>query len=86
MTGVHPGYSDGYYFVFNEWGKVVLSCVEEEDFVYDRCLQQVIDNPRFFLDNLDYLKEFRVSWLNYGTKGYCKRNNRHFAISHPYRT
>ena len=39
--------------------------IEEEGEIYDELLQDVIDNTRWYLDNLDYLSFFRVSWKNY---------------------
>lgn len=39
--------------------------IEEEEELYERQLQEVIDNPRWYLDNLDNMKEYRVSWVNY---------------------
>jgi hypothetical protein len=41
---------------------------EEESEIYDALLQDVIDNPRWYLDNLHSLRTFRVSWMNYGEK------------------
>jgi len=39
--------------------------IEEQDEIYDDLLQDVIDNPRWYLDNVDYLSTFYVSWKNY---------------------
>lgn len=38
---------------------------DEEDFVYNFILKDVYENPRWYLDNLQYIPEFRVSWGNY---------------------
>jgi len=43
------------------------SIVEEEE-IYDSLLQDVIDNPRWYLDHVDYLSTFYVSWKNYRYK------------------
>ncbi len=40
---------------------------KDEAEIYDALLQDVYDNPRWYLDNLDYLKEFRVRWIDYKT-------------------
>lgn len=42
--------------------------VEEEDEIFEDCLLRVFRNPRFYLDNLDSLREFRVSWIHYRSK------------------
>lgn len=39
--------------------------LEEEKAYYEETLERVIKNPRFYLDNLDELHTFRVSFLNY---------------------
>ena len=41
----------------------------EEDLIYMASLDDVFNNIRWYLDNLDNISEFRVSWKNY-------RNNR----------
>jgi hypothetical protein len=38
---------------------------EEEIKIYDDNLKDVLDNTRWYLDNLDYLVEYRVFWGNY---------------------
>ena len=37
---------------------------EEED-IYDKQLQHVIDNPRLYLDSLEYQRIYTVSWKDY---------------------
>lgn len=37
----------------------------EEREAYAFCLHEIYENPRWYLDNLEYLVEFRVSFLNY---------------------
>jgi len=39
--------------------------ISEEEEIYDFCLAHVLENTRWYLDNLENLKEFRVSWKNY---------------------
>lgn len=41
----------------------------EQEKVYDEQLEELFYNPRWYLDNLEYMVEYRVSWGNY-------RNNR----------
>lgn len=41
--------------------------VEEEE-LYDTNLKDVYNNARWYLDNLDNMKSYRVSWKNYRTK------------------
>jgi hypothetical protein len=38
---------------------------EEEGELYLRQLQDVIDNPRWYLDNLHKMQEYRLSWVDY---------------------
>lgn len=39
--------------------------VEDEEALYEAQLQDIIDRPRWYLDNLDNMREYRVSWVNY---------------------
>lgn len=39
---------------------------EQEEIVYDDQLDDILRNPRWYLDNLDDLKDYRLSWKNYG--------------------
>ena len=38
---------------------------EEQGLIYDALLEDVIFNTRFYLDNLESMKTFRVSWHYY---------------------
>ena len=38
---------------------------EEQGEIYDLLLQDLYDNPRWYLDNLQYLSVFYVNWKNY---------------------
>lgn len=49
----------------NNWLKRSGYTITEEGEVYDEQLQDIVANPRWYLDNLDYLCEYRVSWKNY---------------------
>ena len=42
--------------------------IEEEALRYEEDLEAVFDNPREFLDNLQFYTEYRVSWKNYSNK------------------
>lgn len=39
--------------------------VLEQAKIYDDLLDDVMANPRWYLDQLSYLPEFKVSWINY---------------------
>ena len=45
---------------------------EDQARIYDDHLQDVIDNVRFYLDNLEYLREFRVCWIDYSKMKWSK--------------
>ena len=42
--------------------------IQEQGDIYEECLKDVYNNPRWYLDNLDSLRSFRVAWKNYGNK------------------
>jgi hypothetical protein len=50
----------------NRWLKDAGYTVEEEAKIYERNLQDIKDNTRWYLDNLDYLVGYKVSWHCYG--------------------
>lgn len=81
---LRPGVQQGVSFFVNDYGKIKFESIEEEDRAYNAMLQLLYEQPRFFLDNLEHVKTFRVRWLNYSTKEYCEESGRHYAISHPY--
>jgi len=39
--------------------------LKQEEDLYDRFLQDVMENPRWYLDQMGYMREFRVSWVDY---------------------
>lgn len=41
--------------------EIVLSEGEQKSWFFD-CLRRVMSNPRFYLDNLEFLSEFRVNY------------------------
>jgi len=42
--------------------------LEDEEILYDQVLQDIYENPRWYLENYMDLAEFRVSWANYRSK------------------
>ncbi len=53
----------------NDWLKEAEYTPEEEEKLFDVTLQDVMDNTRWYLDNLEYLREYRVYWQCYSRKG-----------------
>lgn len=49
----------------NNWLKDAGYTQEEEASIYDAQLQDVLDNPRWYLDNCETVMSYRVSWINY---------------------
>lgn len=47
----------------------------EEESLYERQLRELLENPRWYLDNLDNMREYRLSWVDY----------RHTKVSIPHR-
>ncbi len=54
---------------------VMVNGVEEEVIIlqpceqitwYDDCIQRVMSNARWYLDNLEFVSSFKVDWVNYG--------------------
>lgn len=41
---------------------------EQEIDIYNQQLQELYDDPSWYLANLDYMTEYRVSWGTYTTK------------------
>lgn len=39
--------------------------MDEEGEIYDLVLQDLYENPRWYLDNFEDLRTFRVSWYSY---------------------
>lgn len=52
----------------NNWLKDNDYSLEEEKEIYFLTLEDIYNNPRWYLDNLDYLVEYRVSFINYKAK------------------
>lgn len=46
--------------------------IEDEAKIYEDCLQDVYDNPGWYLERLEFLREFRVSWVDYKTQKITK--------------
>lgn len=52
----------------NNWLKDNEYSIEEEREIYLQNLEDIYSNPRWYLDNLEYLVEYRVSFINYKAK------------------
>lgn len=46
--------------------------IQEQAQIYDELLEDVIQNTRWYLDNYEYMREFRVSWISYKTQKITK--------------
>jgi len=55
----------------NNWLRDNGYTPEEEIYIYSKQLEDIYDNPRWYLDNLDYLREYRTYFINYNRK-VCK--------------
>ncbi|MEA2035887.1 MAG: hypothetical protein U9O94_00155 [Nanoarchaeota archaeon] len=42
---------------------------KEQELWYDECLSEVLTNTRAILDNLEFIREFKVNWQDYHKKG-----------------
>jgi hypothetical protein len=66
----------------SRWLKDEGFTLEEQETLYEQCLLSVYNNPRYYLDNLEFLREFKVSWADYSSVGitkpykYCKKNKK----------
>lgn len=50
---------------------------EQERVYYDNVLEKVINNPRYYLDNLDKIDTFRVSFLDYSGRYFKNKKKKH---------
>jgi hypothetical protein len=41
---------------------------KEQELIYDRQLKDIIENTREYLDNLKYLREYKVYWGTYSKR------------------
>ena len=55
----------------NNWLKDNGYSKEEEERIYNYQLQDILNNTRWYLDNIHFLKEYKVSWICYSR---TKRN------------
>lgn len=44
--------------------------IEQEHKIYDAVCDDILKNTRWYLDNLEFISEFQVSWEEYGRKHY----------------
>jgi hypothetical protein len=57
---------------FSNWLSDSGHSMQEQEKIYDDMLEDVLANPRWYLDQLSYLPEFRVSWINYAKQNVTK--------------
>lgn len=56
----------------SRWLKDLNYNIQEQAELYEQCLLDVYNNPRYYLDNLKYMQEFKVSWIDYKTQKITK--------------
>jgi hypothetical protein len=56
--------------------------MQEQADIYDEQLKDILDNTRWYLDNLHYLGEYRVDWHTYSRKGKNKGTTIVFPIQY----
>ncbi len=49
----------------NNWLNIQGYTQKEEETIYDKQLRDIKENTRWYLDNLDYMCEYRLSWHRY---------------------
>jgi len=49
----------------NNWLKDSNYTLEEEAEIYDYQLDDILENTRWYLDNIDFMKVYRVRWHQY---------------------
>lgn len=52
----------------NTWLKDAEYTLQEEIEIYNYQLKDIIANPRWYLDNVDKMGEYKVSWATYRLK------------------
>ena len=52
----------------NNWLETAGYSLQDEERIYNEQLSDIYNNARWYLDNLDSLHEYRVSWQNYKIK------------------
>lgn len=53
----------------NHWLEASGYSLQDEARIYDENLQDILDNTRWYLENFEKLKTYRVRWSNYRLKG-----------------
>ena len=56
----------------SSWLSAQGYAIEEQARLYDECLKDVIENTAYYLDQLEYVREFRVSWVDYRRQNVTK--------------
>ena len=51
-----------------DWLKKSGYDLEEEEEIYDTSVQDILDNTRWYLDNLQWLATYMVRWKQYDSK------------------
>ena len=52
----------------NNWLKYNGYSIEEEHKIFEFQLKDILSNTKWYLDNLEYLSEYKVSWNRYGKR------------------
>lgn len=73
-----------YVYSLNSWEYVEFIDLNDAIDGYDNCLSLIMTQTRWVLDNMDYIKEFEVPWLNYSGRQQCAKDGRMYAVSAPY--
>jgi len=57
----------------NNWLKDAGYSLKEEEDIYDKQLLEVIDNIDWYLNHLEAMPTYRVSWMKYSKRKYTPR-------------
>jgi len=79
-----PRINGNYWYQLNKYRKVEFEDIEDAADGYNQCIDLIMSQTRWVLDNMDYVKEFEVPWLNYASKEYCEKHGRVYAMSAPF--
>jgi len=52
----------------------IIMTRKEQEIMYKQSCDMIMSNTRFVLDNLEFLYEYKVNWVNYGRK--AKQNRK----------
>jgi hypothetical protein len=51
-----------------DWLKSSGYSLAEEEEIYEETMQDILDNPRWYLDNVEWLATYMVRWKSHGSK------------------